>query len=729
MKKLILLGVLLLFIYPALAANCESYNTPKLFTEKNYYELDEGVPFKLKITSTSIEDRTTYIHTIINGSFNSFNINNKGVISVVPKQDDIGLHKILITGYTKADCFDSKLLSFKVYDKPELFVEPARGELKTSEGKALHFEAKAIDEDLNETLSFEWLLDEKRVSNETKYTFFPGYNSSGYRHLAVIVKDSRNLTEKAEWNIAVDNINRPPVLIAQLPSIDMFISTSMNIFNLLDYFKDPDGDTLTFTVEDSDYDYGSDMKKTNIQVNLIEGSVGVTTPARPGYSFYFFTATDTSNENAVSNHIRLAAFRGSMSVVQNYCGDDFCSAAENCDACPEDCGSCDDTCEPYWSCNEWGPCQVKGIQTRACTDKNECGIDKNKPVDAQECEFIPSCEDNLKNRDEKGIDCGGPCPPCGTCHDSIKNNAEEGIDCGGHCLPCASCEDNFLNQKESDIDCGGPCEPCLPWKACLNNFDCQSYNCLDYVCQVATCQDNIKNQHEEKPDCGGPCEPCASCHDNIINQGEKGTDCGGPCEECATCDDNNQNQGEHLTDCGGPCDSCGFMDYYNAAEFKHFFILIIIILLALVGLLRIVENWKFSRRRTSSFLERDSNLSFLIFLNSLKRLLRFRQAKMDSSDYAKKAMDQIKEATVKGEIQDALSGYFHSIMPLPEEATYDAVHSSIKRCRAPVLVKYLLLNLLGKLWFVMNETLTLEQEFDRIRKDTTRVLKELDKDL
>jgi len=47
-----------------------------------------------------------------------------------------------------------------------------------------------------------------------------------------------------------------------------------------------------------------------------------------------------------------------------------------------------------------------------------------------------SCSDGVKNQDETGVDCGGPCTACETCSDGIQNQSETGVDCGG---PCGAC--------------------------------------------------------------------------------------------------------------------------------------------------------------------------------------------------------------------------------------------------------------------------------------------------
>ncbi|MFH1848582.1 MAG: PGF-pre-PGF domain-containing protein [archaeon] len=95
-----------------------------------------------------------------------------------------------------------------------------------------------------------------------------------------------------------------------------------------------------------------------------------------------------------------------------------------------------------------------------------------------------SCYDGIRNQDEAGVDCGGPCTSCprpigASCYDGIRNQDEAGVDCGGVCAPCLagspgttpgtggstapqSCHDGIENQDEEGVDCGGVCVPCGP---------------------------------------------------------------------------------------------------------------------------------------------------------------------------------------------------------------------------------------------------------------------------
>ncbi len=95
------------------------------------------------------------------------------------------------------------------------------------------------------------------------------------------------------------------------------------------------------------------------------------------------------------------------------------------------------TCEYQWSCGPFGSC-IGNFRTRTCTQTDDCDVKKAAglvdtvvPTPAVEEEFCvsaptpspapspapapaptTSCFDNLKNRGETRVDCGGPCPAC-----------------------------------------------------------------------------------------------------------------------------------------------------------------------------------------------------------------------------------------------------------------------------------------------------------------------------
>ncbi len=87
-----------------------------------------------------------------------------------------------------------------------------------------------------------------------------------------------------------------------------------------------------------------------------------------------------------------------------------------------------------------------------------------------------NCFNGIKDENEQGVDCGGPCRRCATCDDNIQNQNETGVDCGGLCPPCPGCEDGIKNQGEESVDCGGPCEPCVKLEDTDDDHDGWAYS-------------------------------------------------------------------------------------------------------------------------------------------------------------------------------------------------------------------------------------------------------------
>ncbi len=65
-------------------------------------------------------------------------------------------------------------------------------------------------------------------------------------------------------------------------------------------------------------------------------------------------------------------------------------------------------CVPNWQCDEWSEC-VNETQDRTCVDVNVCDLQEGIPAMTQSCVVPETCFDGVKNQNETGIDCGGPC--------------------------------------------------------------------------------------------------------------------------------------------------------------------------------------------------------------------------------------------------------------------------------------------------------------------------------
>jgi hypothetical protein len=93
----------------------------------------------------------------------------------------------------------------------------------------------------------------------------------------------------------------------------------------------------------------------------------------------------------------------------------------------------------------------------------------------------PLCPiDNQVDGSETGVDCGGPCAPCG-----LNFRCQTSADCAsGFCGPTGiclapTCGDGVRDGTETDLDCGGvACTPCGLGQLCNAGTDCQSSVCV-----------------------------------------------------------------------------------------------------------------------------------------------------------------------------------------------------------------------------------------------------------
>ncbi|MCB0638624.1 MAG: T9SS type A sorting domain-containing protein [Lewinella sp.] len=216
----------------------------------------------------------------------------------------------------------------------------------------------------------------------------------------------------------------------------------------------------------------------------------------------------------------------------------------------------------------------------------------------------PSCEDNIQNGDETGVDCGGPdCPVCPTCDDGIMNGDEEGVDCGGPNCPDCPCFDNpvtltivldnypeettwnITDDQGNFVAFGGPYDAFPDGSTVTDNIcltdGCYTFHIFDSFGDGICCgfgfgsysltdSDGVVlasggnfGSSESTPFCVEGVT--ATCNDGIQNGDETGVDCGGrdcpPCGVDPTCDDGIMNGDETGVDCGGPdCPVCPTCD-------------------------------------------------------------------------------------------------------------------------------------------------------------------------
>ena len=281
----------------------------------------------------------------------------------------------------------------------------------------------------------------------------------GNNTIAISCYDLFNHNTTDTFLFTVLDVNEPPVL----GSIGDQILTEGEAFILDLDASDPENDTLTFGAVTSLF-----------TIDPVTGYLNYTPAfAHIGNHTINFTVYD----GGLYDHevVLFTIVRG------QFCGDELCGSAENCILCEGDCGACPQSpggdsgesseeseeststseqqttgeippqtalapqppqyrCDEKWECTPWSECTIQGTHTRKCKDINHCGSLKEKPKEAEECEYQPTCNDGVQNGGETGVDCGGPCESCpiDTCFDGIQNLGEAGIDCGGPCTK--SCE-------------------------------------------------------------------------------------------------------------------------------------------------------------------------------------------------------------------------------------------------------------------------------------------------
>jgi len=91
----------------------------------------------------------------------------------------------------------------------------------------------------------------------------------------------------------------------------------------------------------------------------------------------------------------------------------------------------------------------------------------------------PLCNDQIRNGDETGIDCGGSCGKCDigdSCR--VNNDCDESNCVNGKCTPFP-CDNGTQDEQETDIDCGGgTCRACSGGRHCMLGSDCFSGICV-----------------------------------------------------------------------------------------------------------------------------------------------------------------------------------------------------------------------------------------------------------
>ncbi len=133
----------------------------------------------------------------------------------------------------------------KKEEKPVISsASPVEGTVQTQEEKSVVFEVSATD--LNkDTLSYDWKLDGKSVSQSATFEYAVSYDDAGTHNLSIEVGDGTTSVGK-KWTVEVSNINRKP----SLSPIAEITAKESEIITIAASAKDADGDALTYSISD-----------------------------------------------------------------------------------------------------------------------------------------------------------------------------------------------------------------------------------------------------------------------------------------------------------------------------------------------------------------------------------------------------------------------------------------------------------------------------------------------
>jgi hypothetical protein len=122
------------------------------------------------------------------------------------------------------------------------------------------------------------------------------------------------------------------------------------------------------------------------------------------------------------------------------------------------------TCSENWNCSEWSSCSEQGIQTRSCTDLNDCGTTKNKPATTQSCTY--TCVEDWSCTNWSSCTSGQQtrtCTDSNSC-ETTKDKPTEQQSCTSQIIDCGSntqSQETIGNQPNFDcfVDASENCEP------------------------------------------------------------------------------------------------------------------------------------------------------------------------------------------------------------------------------------------------------------------------------
>ena len=173
-----------------------------------------------------------------------------------------------------------------------------------------------------------------------------------------------------------------------------------------------------------------------------------------------------------------------------------CCFPKNDTICDLDCAADFDYDCTSVGCKDSGACKI-GVD---CEANSQCA---SRFCFDNKC--AEQCDDDIKDGNETGVDCGGSCEKCAN-----YKKCELDSDClsdfcsSGTCLEEDTCDDGILGGDETDVDCGGSCQnKCQAGLDCNEDRDCEfDLECIFNLCSEKIIEDELVDEEKDSDEDG-----------------------------------------------------------------------------------------------------------------------------------------------------------------------------------------------------------------------------------
>jgi hypothetical protein len=171
-----------------------------------------------------------------------------GMITWAPESGDAGDTIVSVRARDTYNSSDTQTFTLYVSDgnfKPHIDSTSPPADTAIFEGDSLLFTVYALDLDIDDTLSYKWLLNGDSVGESTFYMISTDYSSADTDTVIVLVMDSTD-TASFQWILTVLNKSIPPQIIGPDSGSEVTVDSTL----IWSASTDPDlGDTVYYRIE------------------------------------------------------------------------------------------------------------------------------------------------------------------------------------------------------------------------------------------------------------------------------------------------------------------------------------------------------------------------------------------------------------------------------------------------------------------------------------------------